>query len=328
MKRLLVTGGLGFIGSHFIEYMLQHHSHVHIVNLDMMTYAGNPDNLLAITQDDRYQWIKGDITSSSDVEAAFATEIDAVVHFAAESHVDRSIADPQAFAKTNVLGTLVLLEAAKKHGVSKFVHVSTDEVYGTLGSTGYFTETTPLAPNSPYAASKAGSDLLARSYYETYQFPVVITRCSNNYGPRQFPEKLIPTIITKALANEPIPIYGDGRNVRDWLHVRDHCAAVALALQHGVPGEVYNVGGHNEWSNLNLASFILELMNKPYHLLQFVSDRLGHDRRYAIDPTKIQQELGWKPSISFEAGMEDTVNWYLSASTWLDRIHSGEYHIL
>lgn len=325
MTRLLVTGGLGFIGSHFIEHMLENHNNLHIVNLDAMTYAGNPDNLLAIAQDERYQFIKGDITSAEDVETAFKTGIDAVVHFAAESHVDRSIMDPQAFAKTNVLGTLQLLEAAKKHGVSKFVHVSTDEVYGTLGTTGYFTEKSLIAPNSPYAASKAGSDLLARSYYETYQFPVVITRCSNNYGPRQFPEKLIPTIVTKALANEPIPIYGDGSNVRDWLHVRDHCVAVELALHNGMPGEVYNVGGHHEWSNLDLATFILDLMNKPRHLLQLVTDRLGHDRRYAIDPTKIHQELGWQPKISFEEGMEETVKWYLSASTWLARIHSGEY---
>lgn len=325
MIRLLVTGGLGFIGSHFIEYMLERYPSLHIVNLDAATYAGNPDNTLSFRDHPHYRWVRGDIRSPEEIREAFEDEIDGVVHFAAESHVDRSIQSPGLFAQTNVLGTLNLLEESRRRGMKKFVHVSTDEVYGSLGGEGYFTEETPLAPNSPYAASKAGSDLLVRSYYHTYGFPAVITRCSNNYGPRQFPEKLIPTIISRALQNQPIPIYGDGSNVRDWLHVTDHCRAVDLALRQGQAGEVYNIGGHNELSNLKLAARILDLLDKPHSLLEFVPDRLGHDQRYAIDPSKIGAALGWKPEIHLTEGLGSTVAWYVQADEWLRRIKSGEY---
>lgn len=325
MIRLLVTGGLGFIGSHFIEYMLEKYPSLHIVNLDAATYAGNPDNTESFRNNPSYRWIRGDIRSAEQIRQAFVDQIDGVVHFAAESHVDRSISTPDLFAETNVLGTLNLLEEARRHHVKKFVHVSTDEVYGTLGDDGFFTEQSPLAPNSPYAASKAGSDLMARSYYHTYGLPVIITRCSNNYGPRQFPEKLIPTIITRALKNRKIPIFGDGKNVRDWLHVTDHCRAIDLALHHGNPGEVYNIGGHNEMSNLKLAEYILDLLGKPLSLLEFVTDRLGHDSRYAIDPSKTQAELGWKPEIYLAEGLNSTVSWYVQSEEWLRRIESGEY---
>ncbi|MBP2002127.1 dTDP-glucose 4,6-dehydratase [Paenibacillus shirakamiensis] len=326
MIRLLVTGGLGFIGSHFIEYMLGKYPSIHFVNLDAATYAGNPDNAIAFKDHPHYRWVRGDITNPADIAKAFTEEIDAVIHFAAESHVDRSIATPDIFARTNVLGTLNLLEASKHHGVKKFVHVSTDEVYGSLGDTGYFTEETPLAPNSPYAASKAGSDLIARSYYQTYDFPVLITRCSNNYGPRQFPEKLIPTAISRALQDQPIPIYGDGQNIRDWLHVEDHCRAIDLVLRKGNPGEVYNVGGHNELSNLSIATQILNALGKPQTLLEYVPDRLGHDVRYAIDPAKISSELGWRPEIGLHEGLRSTITWYVESQEWLRRIQSGAYH--
>ncbi|WP_433943966.1 dTDP-glucose 4,6-dehydratase [Paenibacillus sp. SN-8-1] len=325
MTRLLVTGGLGFIGSHFIEYMLGKYHFLHIVNLDAATYAGNPDNTESFRNNPSYRWIRGDIRSVEQISQAFADQIDGVVHFAAESHVDRSIRTPDLFAQTNVIGTLNLLEEARRHHVKKFIHVSTDEVYGTLGDDGFFTEQSPLAPNSPYAASKAGSDLIARSYYHTYGLPVIITRCSNNYGPRQFPEKLIPTIITRALKNQRIPIFGDGKNVRDWLHVTDHCRAIDLALHQGNPGEVYNIGGHNEMSNLKLAEHILNLLGKPLGLLEFVTDRLGHDRRYAIDPSKIQAELGWEPEIYLAEGLKSTVSWYVQSEEWIRRIESGEY---
>ncbi|USB32491.1 dTDP-glucose 4,6-dehydratase [Paenibacillus sp. YPG26] len=325
MTRLLVTGGLGFIGSHFIEYMLGNYPSLHIVNLDAGTYAGNPDNTESFRSNPNYRWIRGDIRSAEQIRGAFKDQVDAVVHFAAESHVDRSIQTPELFAQTNVIGTLNLLEEARRHQVKRFVHVSTDEVYGTLGEDGFFTEQSPLAPNSPYAASKAGSDLIARSYYHTYGLPVIITRCSNNYGPRQFPEKLIPTIITRALKNRRIPIFGDGQNIRDWLHVTDHCRAVDLALHLGTPGEVYNIGGHNEMSNLELAESILDLLGKPHSLLEFVEDRLGHDRRYAIDPSKAQAKLGWKPQIDLAEGLGSTVSWYAQSEEWSRRIESGEY---
>lgn len=325
MIRLLVTGGLGFIGSHFIEYMLNKYPSLHIVNFDAATYAGNLDNTESFRDHPHYRWIRGDICSPEQVKMAFEDEYDGVIHFAAESHVDRSISTPGLFAQTNVFGTLNLLEEARKRNVKKFVHVSTDEVYGTLGDEGYFTEQTPLAPNSPYAASKAGSDLMVRAYFHTYGFPALITRCSNNYGPRQFPEKLIPTIISKALQNENIPIYGDGSNVRDWLHVTDHCRAVDMVLRQGLPGEVYNIGGHNEMSNLKLATRILDLLDKPHSLLEFVPDRLGHDRRYAIDPSKIGAALGWKPEIHLAEGLGSTVSWYVQSEEWLSRIKSGEY---
>lgn len=327
MNTLLVTGGLGFIGSHFIEYMLERYPTLKIINLDAATYAGNPDNTDAFRIHPGYTWIKGDIASAEDVGRVFSEhpEIQAVVHFAAESHVDRSISSPDHFVRTNVLGTMVLLEAARNHRIERFVHISTDEVYGTLGSQGYFTERSPIAPNSPYAASKAGSDLMVRSFCQTYGFPAIITHCSNNYGPRQFPEKFIPTIITRALKDQPVPIYGDGTNVRDWLHVKDHCRAVDLVLQQGVPGEVYNIGGNSEMSNLELAMEILDLLGKPHSLLHHVTDRLGHDWRYAIDSEKIQKELSWKPEVPLKEGLAETVAWYKGAATWLNRIETGAY---
>ena len=299
---LLVTGGAGFIGSNFIRYMLEKYAKLTIVNLDALTYAGNLDHLGPWRNDPRHEFVHGDILDASLVSSLMA-RVEAVVHFAAESHVDRSIAESSVFVKTNVLGTQVLLDVAKQQGIKRFVHISTDEVYGSLGPEGYFSETTPLAPNSPYSASKAGSDMLARAYHETYGLPVLITRCSNNYGPNQHPEKLIPTLISRALRDESLPIYGDGQNVRDWLHVLDHCRGIEMVLEHGRVGEVYNIGGHNEWHNLDIAKKILQLLGKPESLITFVEDRLGHDRRYAIDPTKIQTELGWQPQVTFEDGI-------------------------
>lgn len=308
---LLVTGGAGFIGSNFIQHMLWHYPETKIINLDKLTYAANLDNLATVINDARYEGIQGDICDAALVDTLMA-KVDAVVHFAAESHVDRSIADPGVFAQTNVVGTQVLLEAARRHGIARFLQVSTDEVYGSLGATGYFTEKTPLAPNSPYSASKAGADLFVRAYYETYGLPVVITRCSNNYGPYQHDEKLIPTLVRHALHNESLPIYGDGKNVRDWLHVEDHCKAIALVLQEGRIGEVYNVGGHNEWANIDIARLILQHLGKSESLIAYVEDRLGHDRRYAIDPTKMSRELGWKPTWTFEKGIEQVIAYYVN----------------
>ncbi|AWB45817.1 dTDP-glucose 4,6-dehydratase [Paenibacillus sp. CAA11] len=328
MISVLVTGGLGFIGSYFIEYMLNKYPSLRIVNLDAATYAGNPDNAAAFKNHPHYRWIRGDITNETDIAKAFAEKVDAVVHFAAESHVDRSISAPEQFVRTNVLGTLKLLEAARQAGVKKFVHISTDEVYGSLQAEGFFTEDSPLAPNSPYSASKAGSDLMVRSFFQTYGFPAVITRCSNNYGPRQFPEKLIPTVISRALKNEEIPLYGDGMNVRDWLHVHDHCRAVDLVLRLGKPGEVYNIGGHHEVNNRTLVEMILDLLGKSHSLIKQVPDRLGHDRRYAIDPSKIYAELGWKPEIGLKEGLTSTVAWYSQAGEWLYRIESGKYRFI
>ncbi|MDZ4243094.1 MAG: dTDP-glucose 4,6-dehydratase, partial [Candidatus Omnitrophota bacterium] len=288
MKRILVTGGCGFIGSNFVRFMLQAHEDLEIVNLDKLTYAGNRDNLRDMEGDPRYTFVLGDLAELQDVEAAMKG-VSEVVHFAAETHVDRSIADPSLFVKANVMGTYHLLESAMRHNVKKFIHVSTDEVYGSLGPTGYFTEETPLAPNSPYSASKAGSDFLVRAYWHTYQFPGVITRCSNNYGPYQFPEKLIPLMITNALADIKLPVYGDGMNVRDWLYVEDHCRAVDAVREKGKPGEVYNIGGNNEWHNIDIVKLLLKTLGKPESLIQFVTDRLGHDRRYAIDASKIKR---------------------------------------
>ncbi|RXZ81210.1 dTDP-glucose 4,6-dehydratase [Paenibacillaceae bacterium] len=316
MSKLLVTGGMGFIGSHFIRYMLEKEPLCRITNLDALTYAGNPDNLRDIEGDERYAFVHIDLTDRQAVEQEVAKGYDGIVHFAAESHVDHSIAHPDLFVRTNVLGTLHLLEAARKYGVGRFVHVSTDEVYGTLGSTGAFTEDTPLAPNSPYSASKASSDLLVRAAFHTYGFPAMITRCSNNYGSYQFPEKLIPVIITSAANDHPVRIYGDGLNVRDWLHVRDHCSAVALVLQQGEPGEVYNIGGNNERTNLEVARTLLEVLGKPESLIVSVKDRLGHDRRYAIDASKIKRELGWQPLVSLEEGLQQTAAWYLNNESW------------
>ncbi|MGZ9585259.1 dTDP-glucose 4,6-dehydratase [Paenibacillus marinisediminis] len=326
MKHVLVTGGMGFIGSNFIGYMLRLYPELRITNADALTYAGNPDNAAAWQGSDRCRLARVDITDRNHVAALFqAVSYDAVFHFAAESHVDRSIADPEQFVRTNVLGTFNLLEAARLHQLKRFIHISTDEVYGTLGETGRFEESSPLQPNSPYSASKAGSDLMARSYFHTYGLPVITTRCSNNYGPYQFPEKLIPTVILRALHHEPIPIYGDGLNVRDWLYVLDHCSAIHAAYLHGAPGEVYNIGGREEHTNVELVRMILKLLNKPESLIQYVPDRLGHDRRYAIDPLKSERELGWKPNVSLEEGLAHTVRWYVDNRRWWERVRSGAY---
>ncbi|ANE47057.1 spore coat protein [Paenibacillus swuensis] len=322
---ILVTGGAGFIGSNFVIYMLNKYENYNIINLDALTYAGNLENLQSVANHPNYTFVKGDIADKELVERIFAKGVDYVVHFAAESHVDRSIEGPEVFVMTNVMGTQVLLDAAKKHNVKKFVHVSTDEVYGTLGETGLFTEETPLAPNSPYSASKAGSDLLVRAYHETFGLPVNITRCSNNYGPYQFPEKLIPLMIANALADKSLPVYGDGMNVRDWLFVEDHCSAIDLVLHQGKNGEVYNVGGNNERPNIDIVKTILQQLGKPDSLIQYVQDRLGHDRRYGIDATKITNELGWKPKHNFDTGIEYTIQWYLDNQEWWNRILTGEY---
>lgn len=321
--KILVTGGAGFIGSNFIRYMLNRYSTYSIINLDLLTYAGNLENLEGLDSQ-RYRFVQGSINDRTLI-ARVMNEVDAVVHFAAESHVDRSIANPGVFVETNVLGTQTLLEAAKASSIQKFVHVSTDEVYGTLGEEGLFTEQTPLAPNSPYSASKAGSDMLVRAYYETYGLPVNITRCSNNYGPYQFPEKLIPLMIHHALEDKELPVYGDGLNVRDWLHVEDHCSGIDLVLHSGREGEVYNIGGNNERRNIDIVRRILSDLGKPEKLIRFVEDRLGHDRRYAIDAEKIRSELGWKPKYDFETGIRETIEWYVQKRGWWERILSGEY---
>jgi dTDP-glucose 4,6-dehydratase len=326
MKNVLVTGGAGFIGSNFVRYFLRAGRGVAVVNLDKLTYAGNLENLADVEHDSRYHFVKGDICDRTTVERVFAEfGIDTVVHFAAESHVDRSILGVGVFIQTNVLGTQVLLDVARDRGVERFLQVSTDEVYGSLGATGKFTETTPLHPNSPYAASKASSDLLALAYYHTYGTPVLVTRCSNNYGPYQFPEKLIPLMIVNALQGKPLPVYGDGLNIRDWLHVRDHCAALDTVLEKGKPGEVYNIGGNNEWKNIDIVRSILRVLGKPESLIQFIKDRPGHDRRYAIDPTKIRSELRWEPSYRFESGIAETIEWFVGHEGWWRRVMTGEY---
>ncbi|MFB9330970.1 dTDP-glucose 4,6-dehydratase [Paenibacillus aurantiacus] len=323
---LLVTGGAGFIGSNFIRYMIDKYPHYTIVNYDVLTYAGNLENLASVEKHPNYHFIKGDIgdkTLVNDTVKNYA--IDIIVNFAAESHVDRSITEPDIFIKTNVLGTQVLLDAAKDHNLRKYVQISTDEVYGSLGETGYFTEETPLAPNSPYSASKAGGDLLVRAYHETYGLNVNITRCSNNYGPFHFPEKLIPLMVTNALEGKDLPVYGDGLNVRDWLHVMDHASAIDLVIHDGRPGEVYNIGGHNERTNITIVKLILELLGKTEEQIRFVEDRKGHDRRYAIDPAKLTGELGWVPKYTFETGIKETVQWYLDNKYWWSRIKNGDY---
>ena len=323
---LLVTGGAGFIGSNFIQYMLEMHPALHVINLDKLTYAGNMENLKDIEENPRHSFVHGDICDAGLVRSLLdEREIDAIVNFAAESHVDRSLLGASEFVRTNILGTNVLLEAAKAHTLSKFVQVSTDEVYGSLGAEGRFAETTPLHPNSPYAASKASADLLALAYHHTFGLPIVVTRCSNNYGPYQFPEKLIPLMIANAMNDKPLPVYGDGANVRDWIHVLDHCAAIDAVLQRGVSGEVYNIGGNSERTNLDVVKIILRAFGKPDSLITFVTDRLGHDRRYAIDAEKIERELGWKPRHTFEAGIAQTILWYKENSSWWQRIISGEY---
>ncbi len=326
MRNVLVTGGAGFIGSNFVQYFLGAHADVVLVNFDNLTYAGNLGNLAAIDADSRYRFVKGDICDRTAVDRAMQEhEIDTVVHFAAESHVDRSITGAAVFVTTNVVGTQVLLEAARAQGVERFLHVSTDEVYGSLGATGKFTELTSLHPNSPYAASKASSDLLVLAYHHTFGLPVVVTRCSNNYGPYQFPEKLIPLMIMNALQDKPLPVYGDGLNVRDWLHVVDHCRAINTVLRTGRVGEVYNIGGNNEWKNIDIVRALLKHLGKPESLIAFVKDRLGHDRRYAIDASKIARELGWAPSYTFERGLAETIDWYLANQPWAKKVMTGEY---
>ncbi|AEF95431.1 dTDP-glucose 4,6-dehydratase [Desulfotomaculum nigrificans CO-1-SRB] len=325
MKKILVTGGAGFIGSNFIKYMLDKYPEYKIINLDLLTYAGNLENLAEVENLPNYTFVKGDICDGSLVNQLVSEGVNYIINFAAESHVDRSIEDPGIFIRTNVMGTQILLDAALKNKIYKFVQISTDEVYGSLGETGYFTEETPLAPNSPYSASKAGADMLVRAYYETFKLPVNITRCSNNYGPYQFPEKLIPLIIANAQEDKEIPVYGDGLNVRDWLHVIDHCCAIDAVLHRGKPGEVYNIGGNNERKNIEIVKTILEILNKPESLIKFVTDRPGHDRRYAIDATKIKKELEWEPSYPFEKGIKETIRWYLENKEWLDKVRQGEY---
>ncbi len=322
---ILVTGGAGFIGSNFIKHMLEKYNNYKIVNLDLLTYAGNLENLKDVESCENYKFVKGDITDKVLVEKIFEGGIDYVVNFAAESHVDRSIETPEIFVKTNVLGTQVLLDVAKKNNVKKYVQVSTDEVYGSLGDTGLFTEETPISPNSPYSASKAGADMLVKAYYETFKMPVNITRCSNNYGPYQFPEKLIPLMIANAYEGIQLPVYGDGMNIRDWLHVKDHCIAIDVVLHEGKVGEVYNVGGNNEKPNIFIVKTILEELGKDETLIHYVQDRLGHDRRYAIDSSKIKKELGWEPSYTFENGIKETIDWYMKNIDWWTNIRNGEY---
>lgn len=323
---ILVTGGAGFIGSNFIRYMLNRYDDYTIVNYDLLTYAGNLESLQDVQTNERYIFVRGDIRNAQLVDYVVKTyAIDVIVNFAAESHVDRSISDPNVFVKTNVLGTQVLLDVARANNIQKYVQISTDEVYGSLGDTGYFTEETPLAPNSPYSASKASADLLVRAYHETYGLDVNITRCANNYGPYHFPEKLIPLMITNALEGKELPIYGDGQNIRDWLHVKDHCAAIDLVIHKGKRGEVYNIGGHNERTNNEIVHLIVEKLGVSKSLIKYVADRPGHDRRYAIDSTKIMTELGWKPQYTFERGIEETIQWYINNSDWWKRIKSGEY---
>ncbi|MEW6196964.1 MAG: dTDP-glucose 4,6-dehydratase [Bacteroidota bacterium] len=323
---LLITGGAGFIGSNFINYLLTSRDDCFVVNLDKLTYAGNLENLKSVEKDKNYRFVKGDITNYELVDYLFKKySINYVINFAAESHVDRSILGSEIFYKTNVIGTNILLEAAKRYEVEKFVQISTDEVYGSLGSAGLFTETTPLSPNSPYSSSKASADLMALSFHHTYGLPVVITRCSNNYGPFQFPEKLIPLMIINSLNNKKLPVYGDGLNVRDWIFVTDHNKAVELVLENGRLGEVYNIGASREMKNIEIVKLILSKLNKPIELIEYVKDRPGHDRRYAIDSTKIQNELGWKPEYNFEEAIEKTIDWYLSNKNWWESIINGSY---
>lgn len=340
MKTYLVTGGAGFIGSNFVIHMLESDKDVKIVNLDKLTYAGNLENLKSLEGNKNHIFVQGDICDKEAVGALFHTyDFDYVVNFAAESHVDRSIKEPEVFAMTNVLGTVTLLNAAKaawekdgiwKEGV-KFVQVSTDEVYGSLGETGFFLETTPLDPHSPYSSSKAGADFMVKAYADTFQMPVNITRCSNNYGPYQFPEKLIPLIINNCLNKKPLPVYGDGLNIRDWLYVKDHCKAIDMVTRNGVLGEVYNVGGHNERTNIHIIKTIIAYLNENVDkgitedLITYVEDRKGHDKRYGIDPEKIRRELGWAPETMYEEGIKLTIQWYLDNKQWMDHITSGSY---
>ncbi len=340
MKRYLVTGGAGFIGSNFILYMLGKYKDIQIVNIDALTYAGNLENLKSVEGDSRYTFVQMNICDREGVSGLFARyDFDYVINFAAESHVDRSIANPEIFVETNVLGTVNLLNCAKnawyKDGAwtpgKKYLQVSTDEVYGSLGETGYFTETTPLCPHSPYSASKASADMFVMAYHDTYGMPVTITRCSNNYGPYQFPEKLIPLMINNAKTKKPLPVYGDGMNIRDWLYVEDHCKAIDMVAAGGAAGEVYNVGGHNERPNIFIVKTIIAQMHDKVDgtidegLIHYVEDRLGHDRRYGIDPEKIKRDLGWYPETKFEDGIVRTIDWYLDNTAWMDGVTSGSY---
>src|SRR5512134_1837092 len=321
---VLLTGGSGFIGSNLVRLLLTERPDWRVVNLDKLTYAGNAENLADLEGNPRYRFVRGDICNGELVADIFRTEkIDAVMHLAAESHVDRSILAPSVFIETNVRGTQVLLEAAREFGVKRFLHVSTDEVYGSLGPTGLFTEETPLAPTSPYSASKASSDLLALAYAHTFHVPVVVTRCSNNFGPYQFPEKLIPLMIANAVRDLPLPVYGDGMNVRDWIHVEDHCRGLLAALEKGRVGQVYNFGAASERHNIDLVRRVLDILKKPLSLIQYVKDRPGHDRRYAIDAAKARRELGWVPRHRFEDGLAKTVAWYRENRGWWERILSG-----
>jgi dTDP-glucose 4,6-dehydratase len=337
---VLVTGGAGFIGSNFIHSFMEGNPDCSVTNLDCLTYAGNLKNLIGVEHNPRYRFVKGDIGDAALVERLLADgRIDAVVHFAAESHVDRSITGPEIFVRTNVLGTQILLEESRKHWQSgtvpnfRYLQISTDEVYGSLGDTGFFTEETPLTANSPYSASKAGADLLVRAYHETFGMPTLNTRCSNNYGPYHFPEKLIPLLIHNIINRKPLPVYGDGLNVRDWLHVRDHGAAVAAVLKGAVPGSVYNIGGNNEWRNIDIVNLVCDLLDERLQraagenrtLITFVKDRLGHDRRYAIDASKLKQDLGWSPAYTFEQGIAETIDWYLANQEWVTEVTSGAY---
>ena len=323
--KLIITGGAGFIGSGFIRHILQTRSDWQVINFDALTYAGNLENLSDVEDNPRYQFVRGSIDKYEQARDVVARGADAIINFAAESHVDRSIMDAASFVQTNVVGTQILLEAARKARGLRFIQVSTDEVYGTLGPTGSFTETSPLAPNSPYAASKACADLLARSYHSTYGMDIVITRCCNNYGPRQFPEKLIPLMTLNALQNRKLPIYGDGFYTRDWVHVLDHSRAIEAILEDGQPGSVYNIGADHEETNLDLVRKILSLLNKPDSLIESVRDRPGHDRRYAVDATRLRDELGWAPIVPFDQGLRETIQWYQSNRSWVDRVSSGEY---
>lgn len=327
--KIIVTGGAGFIGGNFVYYELKNHPEDEIICLDKLTYAGNLETLSEAMKNPRFKFIKGDIADRKFIYELFASEKpDMIVNFAAESHVDRSIEDPEIFLQTNVMGTQVLMDACRKYGISRYHQVSTDEVYGDLPLDRpdlFFTEETPIHTSSPYSASKASADLLVLAYHRTYKLPVTITRCSNNYGPYHFPEKLIPLMIANALADKPLPVYGNGENVRDWLYVEDHCAAIDLVIRKGRVGEIYNIGGHNERTNLDVVKTILKQLGKPESLITFVKDRPGHDRRYAIDPTKIHSELGWLPQTGFDDGIKKTINWYLANKAWWQNILSGDY---
>jgi dTDP-glucose 4,6-dehydratase len=323
-RTILVTGGCGFIGSNFVRYMLRNYDYK-IINVDKLTYAGNLENLSDTSDHPNYEFVRGDIADKAMIEGLASRGIDAIINFAAESHVDRSIEDPRVFIETNVLGTQVLLEVARKYGILRFVQISTDEVYGSLGPRGSFKETSPLAPNSPYSASKTAADLLVRAYHKTYSLATIMTRCSNNYGPYQFPEKLIPLMISNALEDKPLPVYGDGMNVRDWIYVEDHCRAIDLIMHRGREGEIYNIGANNELPNIEIVKIILKRLNKPESLIKFVEDRPGHDRRYAIDSGKLRDELGWDIIHPFEEGIDLTIRWYVEHQDWWEKIKSGEY---